>query len=57
MRTVVSNEIALASPRISTPPVALALSLTHRKDSESPPRVWRENVPGISGEGIARKDS
>lgn len=56
-RTVVSKEIVFASPRISTPDAALLFSFIERKDSPSPPCVWRENVPVTSGEGIARKDS
>lgn len=56
-RTVVSNEIVFASPRISTPPAALLFSFTQRKDSPSPPCVCNEKVPETSAEGIMRNDS
>lgn len=62
MRSVLLNPSVVASPRISTAPEdfdfpASAGSVMERKDSLSPPWICSANVPGISGEGIIRKDS
>lgn len=64
IRIVVSNDRLVASPRISTelvPDGVLddegSFSRTQRKFSFSPPQICRENVPGMSGEGMTRKDS
>ena len=58
MRRVVLNESVVASPRISTTDDLLVSgSVMDRKDSLSPPWICSEKVPGISGEGIIRKDS
>ena len=49
------NEVAVASPRISTGVVLV--SLIERKASVSPLRIWKENRPGDSVEGTGTKDS
>jgi hypothetical protein len=53
------KEILGASPRISTADATEygLHSLIEIKESMSPPPIWKENVPGVSGVGMGMNNS